>query len=154
MTGLSIHPADLSHAALLSAMHHEILGANWPPDSMVQLLSLPGAFALVATLGAGTNPVGYAICVPGGEGFDLAALGVAAEARRQGIGRRIVAEVLERAKLTGAAELTLEVATDNSAAKNLYEICGFTEIARRPSYYASQQNRSAQDAVILGYKLN
>lgn len=159
MTDLSASPACISDAALLAALHSEILQADWPAESIARLLALPGAFALVATqrtdeTPVGKTPVGYAICVPGGEGFDVAALGVVSGVRRQGIGRFLVAEAIDLATRAGGRELTLEVAAGNSAARRLYGACGFVEIAHRPDYYTCHQDQAPQDAVVMRLSLN
>ncbi len=168
MTDLSASPAGISDAALLAALHSEILRADWPAESIAHLLALPGAFALVAIQRADetpvgetpvgkspvdNTPVGYAICVPGGEGFDVAALGVVSGVRRQGIGRFLVAEAIDLATRAGGRELTLEVAAGNSAARRLYGACGFVEIALRPGYYTCHQDQASQDAVVMRLSL-
>ena len=57
MTDLSASPAGISDAALLAALHSEILRADWPAESIARLLALPGAFALVATQRVDETPV-------------------------------------------------------------------------------------------------
>ena len=141
--------AGEAQASVLAALHRDILDADWPAESIARLLSLPGAFALLVSVEGAAVPVGYAICVPGGEGFDLAALGVAMDARRKGIGRALVNGIIEHAARFGARELTLEVAADNGAACRLYGACGFTVIARRANYYASGPAKPRQDAIVM-----
>ena len=70
---------------------------------------------------------------------------VAPEKRGQGIGRRLMDEMMARAKARGASRMTLEVRPSNEAALTLYKSCGFLDYGRRPRYY--QDN--GEDAVIM-----
>lgn len=50
----------------------------------------------------------------------------------------------------GAAELFLEVAADNEAARPLYHAAGFACVGLRPAYYPSADRRTVPgDAIIL-----
>jgi ribosomal protein S18 acetylase RimI-like enzyme len=51
------------------------------------------------------------------------------EHRFRGIGRRLLADCLEKAKHKGITRVELEVRADNSAAIRLYETFGFTREA-------------------------
>jgi ribosomal-protein-alanine N-acetyltransferase len=55
--------------------------------------------------------------------------------RRQGIGKRILKELIEIAASKGAGLMTLEVRENNEAARQLYEKTGFRLIAIRKGYY-------------------
>ncbi|TQM64384.1 ribosomal protein S18 acetylase RimI-like enzyme [Humibacillus xanthopallidus] len=50
---------------------------------------------------------------------------VTPRARGRGVGEALVAAVLEEARRRGKSEIVLEVASDNAAARALYERCGF-----------------------------
>ena len=58
-------------------------------------------------------------------------LGVAAWARRRGVGRALLAACEAEARRAGRDRLTLWVTIDNAAARALYEGCGFRESWRR-----------------------
>ncbi len=53
----------------------------------------------------------------------------------QGIGKRILKELIEIARSKGAAFMTLEVRENNKAARQLYEETGFRLVAIRKGYY-------------------
>jgi [ribosomal protein S18]-alanine N-acetyltransferase len=65
--------------------------------------------------------------------------------RRQGIGRRLLASVLEAAAAMGAPRATLEVRRSNAAAIALYESAGFAPAGVRRAYYT----HPVEDAIIL-----
>jgi ribosomal protein S18 acetylase RimI-like enzyme len=55
------------------------------------------------------------------------------EWRRKGIARVLLTEIVERAKaIPGIEQITLSVATEQSAAKKLYESLGFQDYGREP----------------------
>ncbi|MEM1342501.1 MAG: GNAT family N-acetyltransferase, partial [Pseudomonadota bacterium] len=77
---------------------------------------------------------------------EILTLAVQPEARRQGLGRLLVQELIAQA--TGAERVFLEVAESNQAARALYAACGFEEIGRRPGYYAYSDG-GAEDALVM-----
>jgi ribosomal protein S18 acetylase RimI-like enzyme len=56
---------------------------------------------------------------------------VAPEARRGGVGRRLVESVVAWARTRGVARIVLDVATDRPAPQALYVACGFRDTGRR-----------------------
>ena len=65
--------------------------------------------------------------------------------RGQGIGRRLVAALVEQAKSLSLTELTLEVRESNLPARRLYESLGFAPAGRRKGFYA----HPTEDALLL-----
>jgi ribosomal protein S18 acetylase RimI-like enzyme len=64
----------------------------------------------------------------------LAAMGVAPEARGQGVGRWLMERLIEEACGRGERAMTLEVIEQNAAAVRLYERCGFQTLRRLVGY--------------------
>lgn len=83
----------------------------------------------------GERILGYAGLDHAGEVADVMTVAVLPQARGQGLGRWLLAELAERARERGAAYLLLEVRCDNTAARRLYESAGFVELSVRPRYY-------------------
>ncbi len=65
--------------------------------------------------------------------------------RRSGIGRILLAHVLQHGAGLGARRATLEVRRSNEAARLLYEHFGFAVAGVRPSYYT----KPVEDALVL-----
>ena len=63
-------------------------------------------------------------------------IAVKPDRRRQGLGRRLMREMMCLALQKGAAAMTLEVRETNFAAQELYWQCGFTQAGRRKRYYS------------------
>lgn len=127
-------PADLEG---IMRLERETFGADaWSEHSMVAELESPFTRYLVAERGA-DELVGYAglSAVPATFSADIQTIAVAASARRSGIGRELMAQLIAHAKRQGAEQLLLEVRADNPAAQELYLELGFEQIDLRPRYY-------------------
>jgi len=66
---------------------------------------------------------------------ELITIGVAPDARRGGIAAAMLGIMEGELKKNGVKSIFLEVAQDNTSARNLYKQNGFTEIGIRPKYY-------------------
>lgn len=66
---------------------------------------------------------------------ELITIGVAPDARRTGIAAAMLGIMEGDLKRRGVKKVFLEVAADNTAAKNLYDQNGYIQIGRRPKYY-------------------
>lgn len=69
------------------------------------------------------------------EDIELLTVAVAKAARRNGVGRQMMAYLLDYAKRHHAERILLEVRASNGAAMGLYESFGFEKIGIRRGYY-------------------
>ena len=60
---------------------------------------------------------------------------VAPEQRGRGVGRRLMVGLIQSAISEGARHLTLEVRSENDAARSLYSGLGLAPVGVRPGYY-------------------
>ncbi len=93
--------------------------------------------------------VGFSISWIVADELQILQVAVDPDFRRNGIGRRLLRDVIEIAKMEGAPNLYLEVRASNKAAIALYHSCQFTEVGLRKKYYKSP----TEDAVIFVLKL-
>ena len=75
-------------------------------------------------------------------------LAIRPELRRQGLGSRLLQEVIAEAARLGADRATLEVRRSNVAAQKLYERAGFVQAGVRRNYYT----QPVEDALVLVLK--
>ena len=71
-------------------------------------------------------------------------LAVSPDCQRQGLGRRLLAKLIDVCIEESMASITLEVRRSNTAAKALYASMGFTVQGMRKQYY-----KDREDAVIM-----
>ncbi len=89
----------------------------------------PGHLFVVAELG--DEIVGTGAMVPEGPGVArLVRMSVSSRHRRRGIGRDLVAHLVERARERGYEQLLIETNDDWHDAIGLYQACGFVEVVR------------------------
>jgi ribosomal-protein-alanine N-acetyltransferase len=133
-----VTPADLA------ALHARAFTTPrpWSEAEFAALLADPLAFLLVE--GDAGFLLGRAVA---GEA-ELLTIAVLPEARRLGLGRRLVGRFIYQARLRGADSAFLEVAEDNAAARALYLAAGFAEAGRRRGYYRTPEGK-AVDALVL-----
>jgi ribosomal-protein-alanine N-acetyltransferase len=80
-------------------------------------------------------PLGYGLLRSAAGEAEILTFGVDPRHRRSGHGRRILADLIQRARAAGAELMFLEVAAANKSAKALYEAAGFVMVGRRAGYY-------------------
>ena len=118
----------------------------WSERDFAGFLADPLAFLLVE--GDAAFLLGRAVA---GEA-ELLTLATAPEARRLGLGRKLVARFLYQARLRGATRAFLEVAADNVAASRLYDAAGFAPVGRRRGYYHAPDG-TRTDAIVMARDL-
>jgi len=127
----------------------------WSREGMAHELASPDGWYLVAeddgvddVVGAGeTSLAGYCglLVLPGAPDADVQTIAVAPRARRRGLGRALMTEMIDEARRRRVREMFLEVRADNPGAQHLYESLGFEPIAVRPRYYMPD----GVDAVVM-----
>ncbi len=137
MPGLRIRDAKPADLAALSEIETRAFAADrLSRRSFRRLLGRPSA-ALRVAVAAGAV-VGYYLVLTriGSSVARLYSLAVAASARGQGVGDRLLADAERQAKRRGATVLRLEVRADNGGAIRLYAGRGFARFGTYPAYYA------------------
>jgi ribosomal protein S18 acetylase RimI-like enzyme len=81
---------------------------------------------------------------------DLVSMWVAPEARRQGVGRRLIASVVTWAQEQEASFIELWVTETNDPARRLYESCGFAYTGNRK--LGSDVNPLSEIAMRIGLR--
>jgi ribosomal-protein-alanine N-acetyltransferase len=125
-------PDDLPALARLHA--DSFAEERWDEKALGELLGMAGASGHLVE-DEESRPLGFILdLLLAGDG-EILTLAVAPAARRQGIARALIADLFERGRRAGARSISLEVAADNPAARQLYESCGFRQSGRRRGYY-------------------
>lgn len=108
---------------------------RWSADAFARTAAAPGGLWSVARGACGSPPLGVAVARVALDAADLLTICVAAAARRRGVGAALLARIERAAASSGATDLTLEAAADNSTALSFYMARGFAVVGRRPRYY-------------------
>lgn len=95
--------------------------------------------------------IGYAVFINAVQECHLLNLCIDPDLQSKGLGRRLLAKVLDDAKEKDAGCVFLEVRPSNEHALLLYESEGFNEVGIRKKYYPTKNGR--EDAVIFAKEL-
>ncbi len=136
-------PLAAQHVDSILKIEQEANPAPWSDRSFLNELTNPQSVFLVAfgdgkVVGYG----GYWRCI---DEAHITTVAVAESARRQGIGKRLMHTLLNRAIDEGMICSTLEVRAGNEAAVMMYENMGYKVTARRRRYYPDNQ----EDALVM-----
>ncbi|MES2914088.1 MAG: ribosomal protein S18-alanine N-acetyltransferase [Pseudomonadota bacterium] len=118
----------------------------WTAAAFAGILADPLAFLLAE--GDAGFLLGRAVA---GEA-ELLTIAVAPDARRRGLGRKLVARFLYQSQLRGAERAFLEVSAENAPAIALYESAGFARSGLRRGYYQTPEGTRI-DALVMARAL-
>jgi len=132
--------------AMIRLEKHAATAAHWSAEQYDRIftIAVPRRVALVIDEAAGVQ--GFLIAQVVAPEWEIENIAIAADARRRGLGTRLLGEFLDRARAEGAHAVFLEVRESNRAARSLYEKWAFVESGRRIGYYQDPQ----EDAI--GYR--
>ena len=137
--------APVSQAERLAVLHATAFDTPWDAAAFDTLLGQTGVFAV-------ETADGFILMRAVADEAEILTLAVRPDARRGGQGTRLVAEGAASASTLGVDRVFLEVADDNAPARALYARAGFSEVGRRPRYYA-RPDGSRADALLLSLNL-
>jgi len=113
------------------------LGWSYDAPKIARLIANADTVALVACDAQGLS--GFAVMQFGDERAHLVLLAVRPSSRRQGVARRLLAWLLDSARIAGIAELSLELRAGNADARAFYRAMGFSDAGLLPGYYRKRE---------------
>jgi [ribosomal protein S18]-alanine N-acetyltransferase len=146
MSVIDVVPMKKAHIAALMPYEQDMFGTEaWSADGYRAELADTRHRYYVAAVDENDSLLGWAGIRVVGDTAEILTVGVVPQARRQGIGGRLLAILLDEARRRGAVEAFLEVRVDNAAAQQLYERARFVRVGIRRGYYAGGR----VDAVVM-----
>jgi tRNA threonylcarbamoyladenosine biosynthesis protein TsaB len=128
-------------------VERRVFSDPWPEAGFHSELSQAMAWGRVAELDGAL--AGYLLAWLGAGAGHIGNLAVTPEARRRGVARALIADLLEQALATGVTRVTLEVRAANFAAQALYRAHGFRLAGLRRGYYRD----TGEDALIMAWQV-
>jgi ribosomal-protein-alanine N-acetyltransferase len=138
-----LRPAREEDIDNVLAIEHTSFGDPWNRGAFVDLLDDPRVAFLIADAGGAVR--GYVVAWFVLDEGEIGNLAVASNARRQGIGARLLDGAIAAVRKADVDVLYLEVRDSNAAARALYASRGFAEVGRRREYY----RKPTEDALVL-----
>lgn len=139
-------PEAADRPALLAALHasaFDDLPPPWTAEAFAALLADP---AVILMLDPAPDPRGFLLARRAGPEAEILTLAVHPDARRRGLGLRLLG--LLEATLDGTEEIFLEVAETNAAARALYDRGGYRAVGLRRRYFRRDTGPDV-DALVL-----
>jgi len=143
---MTVRPAIASDLPAVRAVDAEAFGADaWSAAVWLgEWDGVPALRHLVVAVDDDDRVVGFGVLATVADVADLHRVAVTTADRRHGLGAALVEALIDEARRRECARMLLEVEAGNAAALALYDRLGFTEIARRESYYGA-----GRDALVL-----
>jgi len=124
-------------------LEEEAFSMPWHKESFIEMVNNPDALYIVASSDNGVIYGCAGLLSIVGEG-DICNIVIRADSRGQGIGRRLVEELIKRGRSEyGLNAFTLEVRESNEIARKLYESLGFEYVGSRPGFYDAPKEDAA-----------
>lgn len=142
----AIRLAGVQDISALARLHQICFGEGWSTESLQETLSSPGVLALAAERDGSIRA--FILLRAVADEAEVLTLCTAPHWRRRALGGKLVTAARDVLRTQNVAQLHLEVAEDNAAARALYAAQGFSETGRRKGYYA-RPNTPACDAILM-----
>ncbi|HKP77891.1 MAG TPA: ribosomal protein S18-alanine N-acetyltransferase [Phenylobacterium sp.] len=142
---MKLTPASPEDAPAMASAHAQAFDNPWDEADFEDLLEGSGVFGFVVR---GEDPAGVLVCRTAAGEAEILTVGVAAWARRQGVGQALMTAAIGVAREAGAQAMFLEVDVGNASAVALYERLGFVQAGLRKGYYDRGAN-GRTDALVM-----
>jgi [ribosomal protein S18]-alanine N-acetyltransferase len=136
-------PLQKEHIPDILAIEHVTHSAPWSQRSFENELEHKYGIFLVGFVEG--KIVAYGGCWVLVDEAHVTNVVVREDMRGQGIGKKLMVDLLDKAKQKGALCATLEVRSSNQAALHLYEKLGFSQTTVRKRYYPDNH----EDAIVM-----
>jgi ribosomal-protein-alanine N-acetyltransferase len=147
LASVSIQPMRRQDVEAVREIDRLSFPSAWSAESYLRDLRNRNSHYVVARLDG--DIIGYAGMWLIADEAHISTLAVHPTYRGRGLGRRMLAHLLEVAQERGASEITLEAREANLVARRLYEKFGFQSRGFIPHYYGD----TGENAVVMGKKL-
>ena len=142
-------------AADVPAMHatgkHAATAARWTDSDYTKIFDSPELQTdwrrIALVIEEDGKLQGFLVAQTIGGEWEIENVAIAPDARRRGLGTRLVGELLDMARAQRASAVFLEVRESNRAARALYEKWAFVESGRRKQYYRAPD----EDALVFKF---
>ena len=140
---------DARHAEACASVHAKAFAQGWSALDFERLIGAPSSLGDMALDARTGTLAGFVLSRGAAQEAEILTIAVAPAWRRRGIGGALMTRHIARVAREGIADLFLEVAESNQAARALYRGLAFREVGRRPGYYPAAPGAAPVSALIL-----
>ncbi len=145
MREIIIRPMEATDLSQVEEIDRLSFASPWPKGAFLSELQASHSLCWVAEVSEIHQVAGVIVGWLIEDELQVATISVHPDWRNFGIGRRLLAQLLQDSQAKGAKVAFLEVAASNQAAQNLYQSFGFKVQGRRKNYYAAEKD----DALLM-----
>jgi ribosomal-protein-alanine N-acetyltransferase len=150
---LKLVRASAEHVRFISTLARDEVEAGlqwtWRPLRVARNLASKDGLGVVAVLD--DLPAGFCIGYYGAESLHILLLAVDPDARRMGIGQKLIAWHEKCARVAGLERIELELRVSNAPGRAFYEALGFDVLVRRRNYYQGREDALLMRRELRGY---
>jgi ribosomal-protein-alanine N-acetyltransferase len=128
-----------------------LFGEAWTRSQLAGILPMAGVSLVLARDSETRDAVGFSLFRTIADESELLLLAVSPAHHRGGVGSRLLAHFIERARNDGVVRVHLEV-RDGNPAVDMYRNAGFSPVGRRRNYYHGTDG-GRFDAITLSHQL-
>ena len=141
-----IRPAGMDDLERLVSLAKVCFSESWGEQALAGALVARDArtWLVFGDAGPAAPATGFVLARRIVDLLEIDLVGVAPDARRQGLAARLLTALIEAERCAGMAEVRLELSALNAPAAQLYAGLGFVVVGRRPRYYPD-----GSDALLL-----
>ena len=143
--------ADVETVLTLAAALED--APQWPAGVYLAALDperTPKRIALVAEIDQSPGIIGFAVASLLPPQAELESIGVRADQRRRGVGRRLIDELVSELSAAAVSEVLLEVRASNRTACNFYTSGGWRQTGTRARYYSNPEEGAILMSLAVG----
>ena len=142
---------DPAHLPSIAALEQLCFAEPWSESSLAMLCREGGTGVVIPAAAGQATALAYGgmTYVIGVEG-SITNVATHPNARRKGLGRAIVAALIEQGRILGLVDIYLEVRISNQAAIALYRSFGFQTVGTRKGFY----RLPTEDALLMRLTLD
>jgi [ribosomal protein S18]-alanine N-acetyltransferase len=138
----------LKHVPAIMALEQQVHAFPWSTGIMCDCIRSRHINQIIELEG---EIIGYSIVSIGAGESHLLNISVAKDKQRQGIGAKLLLQMISLVRKEQVKVMFLEVRQSNLIACSLYKKLGFIEIGRRKRYYRAATGR--EDALVLSLSI-
>ncbi len=147
LTELQLRDMTMADVDEVISIEQQVYSHPWTRGMFVNTLTHGNVCKVYA---AEKQIVGYAVLLATLDEVQLLNISIARKFHRQGLGEKLLAEILAFTRENYFTRMILEVRRSNLAAYAMYHKAGFSDIGVRRGYYPAENNR--EDAIVMEYK--
>lgn len=145
---IDVVPASVGDASCFADIHGSAFDRGWKLAEFERFLGEEHSLCLKACNGEGAC-VGFIVARQVADEAEIITFAVAPQHQGCGLGRRLLAKLIDMLRDRGVSALFLEVGANNEPARKLYKRSEFNEIGRRSGYYKGANGKKAEDCLNL-----